>query len=242
MKKPANKFLYFICFILITISANTYGMGLRSFVALPVEKNGTVIRLSLEHAKDADTDTLITSTAYGISNHQTLLLGMPYRLAPAGNDRQGDVSVLYRHIVRQTDRFSGTDRLGLLGGAIVPTKRDRDPAIQAGLVFTHFQDRNEIDIDVLYQSGTGERPDAGRYDVSWQYRLLPAERPEWGIKPELNGVLELNGRWNEGNNMTHQLTTGLQWIHQKWVLEGGLIKDLNNKNELRYLLSARFHF
>jgi hypothetical protein len=40
-------------------------MGLRSFVALPVGRGGTVIRLKFEHAQDADTDSLTTSADYG---------------------------------------------------------------------------------------------------------------------------------------------------------------------------------
>jgi len=166
----------------------------------------------------------------------------PYRLTPTGGNRQGDVSALYRHIVWQQDSFSGTDRLGLLGGAIVPTVSNRDAAVQAGFVFTHFKNRHEIDVDGLYQSGQGSRADSGRYDLSWQYRLSPSDRLDWGISQELNSVLELNGRWNEGNNITHQLTLGLQWIHPKLVIEGGVTKDLNNTNEVRYILSTRFHF
>lgn len=220
---------------------SAYGMGLRSFVALPVEKEGAVIRLANEHAKDADTDTLTTNAAYGISAKQTLLLGMPYRLSPAGDNRQGDISVLYRHIVWQEDRLSGTNRLGLLSGAIVPTDNDRDAAFQAGFVFTHFKNRNEIDIDALYQIGIVNRSDSGRYDISWQYRLSPTERPDWGIAQELNSILELNCRWSEGNNIVHQVTAGLQWVHQKWVVEGGIAKDIINGHELRYILSIRFH-
>jgi hypothetical protein len=171
---------------------------------------------------------------------------MPYRLSPAGNNRQGDVSVLYRQIVKQNDFHSGTGRLGLLGGAIVPTESNRNAAVQGGFVYTHFKGRHEVDVDALYQNGTADRPDAGRYDLSWQYRLLPAERPDWGIAKELNSVLELNGRWKQGANTVHQATVGLQLIDQKWVLEGGVTQDLNegknSSKELRYLLSARFHF
>ena len=217
-------------------------MGLRSFVALPVEKEGTVIRLAFEHAKDADTNTLTTSAAYGISNKQTLLLGMPYQLSPAGGNRQGDLSVLYRHIVWQEDSLSGTNRLGFLGGAIIPTDDERDGAAQAGFVFTHFKNRHEIDVDALYQAGSNNRSDSGRYDISWQYRLSPTERSDWGINPELNSVLELNGRWTEGNKTVHQVTVGLQHIHQKWVIDGGVAKDVINGNDLRYILSMRFHF
>ncbi|RKZ79573.1 MAG: hypothetical protein DRQ35_03975, partial [Gammaproteobacteria bacterium] len=184
---------------------SAYSMGLRSFVALPVEKGGSVIRFQLEQAKGANTDTLITSVAYGFTGKQTLLLGVPYRLSPTGSNRQGDVSALYRHIVWQQDRFSGTDRLGLLGGVVIPTENDRDPAVQAGFVFTHVKNRHEIDIDAVYQAGMESRVDSARYDLSWQYRLSPVEYPDWGITQEINSVLELNGRWNEGSTMTQQL-------------------------------------
>ncbi len=217
-------------------------MGLRSFVALPVEKEGTVVRFQLERARDADTDTFISNAAYGLNAKQTVLLGMPYRLSPAGNNRQGDVSLLFRQMVQQHDSHSGTRRLGLLAGVVAPTESDRDAAVQAGFVYTRFKDRHELDIDALYQLGTGKRNDSGRYDLSWQYRLTPAERPDWGIASELNSVLEFNGRWQEGNIATQQVTAGLQWVHARWVLEGGMVKDLNNANELSYLLSTRFHF
>ena len=220
--------------------------GLRSFIALPVDKGGTVVRFQLEHARDSDADKLLTSAAYGFSAKKTLLLGMPYRLSPAGKNRQGDVSVLFRQIISQNDFLNGTGRLGLLGGAIIPTDKDRDAAIQAGAVYTQYKGRHEVDVDALYQSGTASRADAARYDVSWQYRLLPAERPDWGIAKELNSVLEINGRWKQGDKLIHQATAGLQWIDQKWVLEAGVTQDLNEgksaNKELRYLLSARFHF
>ncbi|NQZ90783.1 MAG: hypothetical protein HRT97_00385 [Moritella sp.] len=244
MAKSNSVYAIFLWFGMIS---SAYSMGLRSFVALPVEKGGAVIRFVYEHVKASDTasensERLIANVAYGLSAKQTLLLGLPYRLSPSGRDRQGDVSVLYRHIVWQNDRFSGTDRLGLLAGVIAPTESDRDAAVQAGFVFTHFKNRNEIDLDVLYQTGMNDRKNSGRYDVSWQFRLLPSERAEWGLSPELNSVLELNGRWIEGHSTVHELTVGLQWIHQKWVLEGGIAKDISNDHESRYIMSTRFHF
>jgi len=246
MKSLVNnsKFYIAIClgFLGLGTVNNTYAMGLRSFVALPVEKESAVIRLAFEHQKDTDTNTLTTSAAYGISNKQALLLGIPYRLAPSNGNRQGDLSALYRHIIWQEDSFSGTNRLGLLGGVIIPTDDDRDGAAQAGFVFTHFKNRHEIDIDALYRAGSNKRSDSGLYDISWQYRLSPSEHPDWGINPELNSVLELNGRWTEGNKTTHQITVGLQRIYQKWVIEGGVAKDVINENDLRYILSMRFHF
>lgn len=219
-----------------------HGMGLRSFVALPVEKNGAVIRFAFEHANEPNTDVLSTSAAYGLNAGQTLLLGVPYRLSPSGADQQGDLSLLYRHIVWQKNRLSGTSRLGLLGGAITPAGSDRNAAIQTGFVFTHFKGRHEIDVDALYQAGIENRPDSGRYDISWQYRLSPAEFPDWGIPSGLNSVLELNGRWDTVSGSVQQVTTGLQWVHRKWVIEGGITQDLNVTKDLSYLLSTRFHF
>ena len=238
MLKNNWKFLlFFLCLTHIT-----YAMGLRSFVALPVEKGGSVLRFQNIYASKSEIDLFVSSFAYGIDAKQTLLIGMPYRLQPSEGNRQGDISLLYRYMLLQKDSFEGTSRLALLGGVIIPTISERDYAGQAGLVYTYFRDRNEIDVDLLYTKGFDARLDSGNYDVSWQYRLFPSVRDNWGISQELNSVFELNGHWFEGTTITHQLTLGLQWIHANWVLEGGFVKDLNNAKEERYLLSVRFHF
>ena len=242
MKRNRHLLLFSACCLSLSNMGIVNAMGLRSFVALPVEKGGAVMRISYVNAQQASTDTLDANAAYGISAKQTLLLGLPYRLSPAGSNQQGDLSLMYRHIVWQQDSLEGTNRLGLLGGAVVPTESDREAAIQAGFVFTRFRNRHELDIDALYQQGLENRIDRGRYDVSWQYRLTPETRPDWGIGQELNSVLELNGRWSEGNSITHQITLGLQWINQKLVVEGGVFKDLNNAAEIGYIASMRFHF
>jgi len=217
-------------------------MGLRSFVALPVDKGGTVLRLQGVRNDDRDVNRMITSVAYGLSGKQTLLLGLPYRLSPGGDERLGDLSVLYRPIVWQVDVPARTSRLGLLGGIVVPGDSDRDFAVQGGAVATFYRGRYEWDLNVLYQAGLADRPDRARYDVSWQYRLTPAEYPDWGTSPEWDGVLELGGRYSEGDSMVHQATAGLQWIHQSWVLEGGVTKDLNGPGDTRFLVSVRVHF
>jgi hypothetical protein len=232
------------CLVLIGMATlgSGYAMGLRSFVALPVEKNGAVIRFTLERVRDADSSVLQTSAAYGLDANQTLLLGLPYRVTSGGKDRIGDFSLLYRYIAWRKDSYSGTDRLGLLGGAVVASDSDRDSAIQVGLVYTHFKNRHEIDGDILYQAGIDDRIDTARYDLSWQYRLSPANRPDWGLPAELYGVLELNGRWLDDEDVIHQVTAGLQWIHQKLVIEGGIVKDIRNGDESRVILGTRFHF
>lgn len=228
--------------LLMSVVSTTLGMGTRSFVALPVEKGGSVARLSIEKALAANTTRFVTSMAYGLDAKQTILLGLPYRVSPGGNNRQGDLSVLYRRIVWQEDQLKGTNRFGFLGGMVLPTDSNRNAALQTGFVYTHFKERNEIDIDFLYQLGLQDRLDTGRYDISWQHRLKPAQRPEWGFSKEINSVLELNGRWMQGQKLTHQITVGLQLIHQRWVIEGSFVKDINNLRERRFLLSTRFHF
>ncbi len=222
-------------------------MGLRSFVALPVDKGGTVVRAQYQHNLDTDTDILLTSVAYGLSGKQTLLFGLPYRLSPGGTDRTGDLSTLYRHIVWQEDSTQGTRRLGLLGGLVIPTKGERETRIQVGAVATFFKGRTEWDLDALWIEGLNDgknqnSANQARYDIAWQYRLSPAIYPEWGIGHEWHIDLELGGRWSEGNTMVHQATFALQSIHRQWVFEGGIVQDLNGPDEMRFILSTRFHF
>ena len=217
-------------------------MGLRSFVALPVDKNGAVVRALYQRNTNTDTDVLVTNVAYGLSGKQTLLLALPYRLSPSGAERSGDLSALYRHIVWQDDLIQGTRRLGLLGGLVIPTKSDRDARIQVGAVATFFEGRTEWDLDALWIEGLNDAENSARYDIAWQYRLSPGVYPEWGIAHEWHIDLELGGRWNEGNTMVHQATIGLQSIHRQWVFEGGVVQDLNGPDEMQYILSARLHF
>jgi len=233
---------WFLAIIWGLIASTGWAMGLRSFVALPVDKGGTVLRFQGERNDDRDINRLISSMAYGLSGQQTLLLGVPYRASPGGNGRLGDFSALYRHIVWQVDRPARTSRLGLLGGVVVPGDSDRDFALQAGAVATFYRGRYAWDLDVLYQPGLSDRPDQARYDVSWQYRLTPAEYPDWGIGSQWDSVIELGGRYREGNSMVHQATAGLQWIHPRWVLEGGVTQDLNGPKDTRFLISFRVRF
>ena len=217
-------------------------MGLRSFVALPIDQGGIVARLFMERNADTDVEVLTTSLALGVSPDQALFAALPYRLSPSGGERTGDVGLLYRHIVWRVDTRETTTRLGLLGGVVVPTGEGRDPRVQAGAVMTRYQDRHEWDAAVLWREGLGAAPDSARYDLSWQYRLAPARYPDWGIPAQWNRVLELGGRWTEGNTVTHQITAGLQWVHPQWVFEGGVTQDLNALEHTRFILSMRFHF
>lgn len=223
------------------LQSQAQGMGLRSFVALPLEKGGAVLRGTVDHNTDTDSNTFMFNAAYGISHQQTLLLGIPYRLSASGRNRMGDIGALYRHTVVQLDTLQGTDRLAFMGGVIVPTDDKRDEAVQAGVVFTHFRDKYEFDVDVLYQQGLGDRLNSARYDLSFQYRVSPSEYPEWGMPHEWYAVAELGGRWVQGDNTTHQITLGLQWVTKRWVIEGGVVQDLNSLNQTQLLFGVRFH-
>ena len=128
-----------------------------------------------------------------------------------------------------------------MGGIIIPTDSDRDEAVQIGGVFTRFRGRNEIDLDVLYQQGLGNRDNTARYDLSWQHRVSPSVYPEWGLPNEWYLVTELGGRWSEKHSTIHQVTVGFQRVAKRWVFEGGVIQDLNTPNHTRYLFSIRFH-
>ena len=237
MKKLINVTLLFI--ISINVS---FAMGLRSFVALPINTNGGVVRFLNDYNFGNDVDVFITAGAYGISPSQALFFALPTRLSPSGSNRLGDFSALYRHTLWQQDSQFGTARFAFLSGLLIPTYKQRDVAAQAGFVFTRFYKRHEIDVDALYQKGIDSRPNSGRYDISWQYRLSPKTLPEWGIADEIYTVLELNGRWQQGQNTSQQLTAGLTWATAKFVLEGGFVKELNHNRDNHLIISTRFHF
>ncbi len=77
--------------------------------------------------------------------------------------------------------------------------------------------------------------------------------PLWGAKRVLRGKFgcvlaayrmsaELGGRYAEGSEMVHQLTVGALWVHPSWVLETGIIQDLNGPDTTSFLLGIRKHF
>ncbi len=218
-------------------------MGLRSFVALPVSRGGSVFRLQYLVDTGSDPGIMFVNAALGLTGKDTLLFGLPYRVSPPdGGDRTGDFSALYRRTIWQDDQKYETTRIALLTGVVLATDSNKDHALQLGLVATFYRDRNSFDMDALYRYGLDSRFNEGRYDVSWQYRLSPAEYPEWGFPTEWYTVLELNGRWREGQTIDHQVTVGLQRVRHNWVLEGGIIQTINNSHETQFLISTRLRF
>jgi hypothetical protein len=161
--------------------------------------------------------------------------------SPSGSNRSGDISVLYRYTAWQKDFSEGTYRLGLLGGGLIPTNNASNGGAQGGAVATFYKGRHELDLDALWRQGFGKSPNRAQYDASYQFRLSPAEYPETGLTSQWNAVVEYNGRWQQTQQLIHQATLGLQWVHPSWVLEGGIVHDLNANHDNQLLLSVRYH-
>jgi len=216
--------------------------GLRSLVALPLEPGGIVTRLQVVGSSNPDNLLVSGTVLYGLTTRQTLIVNVPYRHLERGNDGFGYVTALYRGTVYQHDESGATRRIAVIGGLRVPTDSGLDTQIAAGLVATVYKQRSEWDFDIVWMQGLGRGGNNARYDVSWQYRLTPSEYPEWGIPAEWQSVVELGGRYAEGAEMVHQLTLGALWVHPSWVLEAGVIQDLNGPDVTSFLLGIRKHF
>ncbi len=216
--------------------------GLRSLVALPLEPGGIVTRLQVVGSLSPDNKHVSGTVLYGLTTNQTLIFSVPYRDLELGDDGFGYVTGLYRRTVYQHDEPNATRRIAVIGGLRVPTDSDLDPQISAGLVTTIYRRRSEWDIDLVWMEGLGRSGNNARYDISWQYRLTPSEYPEWGTPTEWQSVVELGGRYAEGSEMVHQLTVGALWVHPSWVLEAGVIQDLNGPDVTSFLLGIRKHF
>jgi hypothetical protein len=216
--------------------------GLRSLVALPLEPGGIVTRLQVVGSSSPDNLLVSGTVLYGLTTRQTLIVNIPYRNLERGDDGFGYVTGLYRGVVYQHDEPGATRRVAVIAGLRAPTDSDLDPQVSAGLVATIYRQRSEWDFDFVWMEGLGRSGDNARYDVSWQYRLTPAEYPEWGIPTEWQSVIELGGRYAQGSEMLHQLTVGALWVHPRWVLETGIIQNLNGPNVTSFLLGIRAHF
>lgn len=216
--------------------------GLRSLVALPLEPGGIIARLQVVDSFSPDNILISGTLLYGLTTRQTLILNVPYRNLEHADDGFGYVTGLYRGTVYQHDEPNATRRIAVIGGIRVPTDGNLDTQISAGMVATMYKQRSEWDIDLVWMQGLGRGGNNARYDVSWQYRLSPPNYPEWGIPTEWQSVVELGGRYAEGSETVHQFTVGALWIHPSWVLEAGLIQDLNGAGVTSFLLGVRKHF
>lgn len=217
--------------------------GLRNIVALPVDRGGAVLRAVVEHNNDRDSTLARVGLALGLHARHTLLLGLPWRISDGPGPRTGDVSLLYRPTVLQKDFPAGTHRVAPLLGAFIPTDKARDERLQAGAVYTWYQNRGQFDVNALWFTGTGNAPDGGRYDIAFDWRLAPAQYPEWGRPMEWHGIVELGGRYQAGNAVQHQLTVGGRLVFSRVMFEAGVIQGLNEPgDDTSLLVSSRVHF
>ena len=106
LKNKVKSAAWIVLASLVNVQA-AYSMGLRSFVALPIDLHGKVVRFSYEHLTGGDRGTFVTSAAYGLTNDKALLIGIPYKLSSNDEDSFGDLSALYRHTVLRDDLFAG---------------------------------------------------------------------------------------------------------------------------------------
>jgi len=152
-----------------------------------------------------------------------------------------------------------TDGFGRLPASVQAGSGSVDPF--GGLVATYLSLDFEIDAQVSYKINTEannfEFGDVARLDASFQYRLWPRSLGS-GVPGFLYGILEGNlihqnkNRSNgaqdpDSGGTTLFLMPGLQYVTQRWIVEGGVqipvVQDLNGTAlEKDYLVRFGFRF
>ncbi len=229
------------CIIFLFFSPSILALAIRSFVAMPIEQGGIVFRAQDFINTKTDMNNVVGDIGYGIANKHAIFLRYPEMINAVSGMPTQDVSLLYRYTFLQKDNTNTTFRIALLSGGFVPTNSGSDGGLKGGFVTSYFKGRNEFDGDVLYDGAFGSAKNYGNYDLSWQYRIYPAKYSEWGLGSSVNTVLEYTGQWMEKANMAHQATLGLQWVMPQLILEGGLIKDLNQSYANIVFIGLRVH-
>jgi hypothetical protein len=209
-------------FLVTLLSMPAQATGVRSFVALPVEDGGVVVRALGGFQDDRALTTLGLSGAYGITAKDTLLVGLPLRSLAAGPDMHGPTSVLYRRTLWQRDAPEGTSRFASLVGLTVPVEGGQASQIQVGGVYTYYRDRTQWDVDAIWRPERSGMPASGRYDIAWDFRLSPAEYPDWAPVGEWHLIAELNGRYVEGIGTDNRLLAAGRYTRRSWLLEFGV--------------------
>ena len=195
--------------------------GINTNVALAVAEDEGIFRsqLRFRHASDAasgtgrELDALVApqTLVYGVTPRLTAFVTLPVlahrrsQLADGSvlrDEALGDLRLLGRYTFFADDYAPlSTRRVAFLAGMKLPTGADRfgtpsfDPIF--GAVGTWASNRHELDVDALYRVTTErhdfEAGDEFRYDLAYRYRLWPERFGRRLL--QLNGILELNGRW-----------------------------------------------
>ena len=260
--------------------------GINTNVALAVAEDEAIFRSQLRYRRATDDPTgadrgvdavvLPQTLVYGVTPRWTAFATLPVlalRKFQTGDGRVnrdsavGDLRLLARYTILADDYAPlSTRRLALLAGMKFPTGATRfgspsfDPIL--GLVGTWAANRHEFDLDALYTITTERRDvevgDAFVYDLAYRYRLWPGRFA--GRLLQLNGVLELNGRWTararvDGNRVSSSggavllLSPGAQFITSRFIVEASfqipIWQDLNGsqlEEDFTAVLSVRVPF
>lgn len=233
--------IFIFTILLISTIQSVFALGIRTFVAVPIAKGDWIFRLFDVNNPGTGTNVLNTGVVYGLDAKHALFFDSPVTIRPSGARKVNNVGFFYRYTAYQADALGQTFRIGLLGGGIVPTGSNGNRAIRAGGVVTYFKGRNQIDSDLIWSQGLGNTLNNLRYDVSWQFRLSPSEHDDNVLGSALNTVVEYNGRQLQNQNVRHQITAGLQWVSPQWMLETGLVHDLNFNKDTSLVAGIRIH-
>jgi hypothetical protein len=215
------------CALIIgSLSLPVLATGVRSFIALPVEQGGQVLRVLAERDDGRDLSSFNLNAAYGITSGDTLLFGLPLRWVDGGQGRDGPVSLLYRRTLWRRDQPSGTTRFASLIGVAIPVEGGGSSQVPIGAVFTHYRGRTQWDVDALWLPARGASAARGRYDIAWDYRIAPAVYPDWGQVGEWHLIAELSGRYQAGVGTRNRLLAAGRYVRRAWLLEFGVDREV----------------
>ncbi len=246
----------FLGLLALALARSAAAQGVNTNVALPVAQGEGIWRSQLRFGQATDDPSPADREVQKLVALQTLVLGVTPRLTAfatlpvlahrriesrSGTTRSdpavGDLTLLGRYTLWWDDYAPlSTRRAAFLAGVKLPTGADRfgaetfDPIL--GGVATWAFDRHEIDLDALYTVSTQRngfrQGDRFRYDLAYRYRLWPSRFGKRLL--QLNGLLELNGQWSDGDGQDGRqvvdsgghvlyLAPGLQLAAKTWILE-----------------------
>ncbi len=281
-----RRWLTAVALLALLLPSASAAQGINTNVALAVAEDEGIFRSQLRYRQATDDplglgrelDALVApqTLVYGITPRLTAFATLPIlahrrlQLGDGSVDKTsavGDFRLLGRYTFFVDDYAPlSTRRVALLAGMKFPTGADRfgtpsfDPIF--GAVGTWAANRHELDLDALYTVSTErhdfEAGDEFRYDLAYRYRLWPERFGKRLL--QLNGILELNGRWAgktrmdganvgaSGGNVLF-LSPGVQFITKNYIIEASVQvpvwQDLNGsqlEDDLVAVLSVRIPF
>jgi len=272
--------------LFVVLPSGALAQGINTNVALAVAEDEIIFRSQIRYrratddpdgtGRELDVIVLPQTLVYGVTPRITSFITLPivaHRRIEAANgsvrrdEGLGDLRILGRYMFFVDDYAPlSTRRAALIAGMKFPTGTDRigtesfDPIF--GIIGTWAFGRHEIDLDALYTLTTERRDfkagDELRYDLAYRYRLWPTRFGKRLL--QLNGLLEVNGRWrnkarSEGTSVADSggsvlyLSPGVQFITKRVIVEASfqvpVWQDLNGsqlKDDWIAVFSVRIPF